>query len=421
MFESVSGAILSRDKKCKVLVFGLWKNKNTWPLNYLQTVKEVKIFGIFVMNSYRGLLKRNWDYRFKKFEDAILSWSLRSLESLFQRVEVVKTFALSRVIYVASVLPLSKTMARKFEKVIGKFLWNFSGKVLRVPMNELKLSRLKGGLGLTCICSAAKSLKVSQILKLLQSGDLKSIKHIDFWIGEVLQDLDQDLGLMGNTLQVPSFFEELALLITDAKISNTIDAHNWRSLSNRSIYLSYMSELPPPRVEIESGFSLVDIWKRINLPCLDYQEREVMYLLAHNKIPVPERLFRIHLANDPYCMTCLDYEGANICDLEHFFCSCRRISESWSLIASIVLKFLPNVSSSSNLNFDLISLRFDRNLYENEIVWLISSYVSEIWRIFNRRNEQNVQKEKLFGFLKYKYRKNQMGARLKLQEIQDLI
>ena len=165
MFESVSGAILSRDKKCKVLVFGLWKNKNTWPLNYLQTVKEVKIFGIFVMNSYRGLLKRNWDYRFKKFEDAILSWSLRSLESLFQRVEVVKTFALSRVIYVASVLPLSKTMARKFEKVIGKFLWNFSGKVLRVPMNELKLSRLKGGLGLTCICSAAKSLKVSQILK----------------------------------------------------------------------------------------------------------------------------------------------------------------------------------------------------------------------------------------------------------------
>ena len=80
--------------------------------------------------------------------------------------------------------------------------------------------------------------------------------------------------------------------------------------------------------------------------------------------------------------------------------------------------------TSSNLpssihNFDLLSLRFDRNLFENEIVWLISSYVSEIWRIF-RRNEQNVQKEKLFGFLKYKYRKNQMGARLKLQEIQEL-
>ena len=393
MFESVSGAILSREKKCKVLGFGRWKNRNNWPLNYLQTVKEVKIFGIFIMDSYRSLLKRNWEYRFKNFEDTIMSWSLRSLDTVHQRVEVVKTFALSRIIYVASILPLSKTMSKKFEKVIGKFLWNFSGKILRVSISELKLAREKGGLGLTCIYSVAKSLKLSQILKLINSGDTKSISHIDLWIGEVLHDLDPDLGVADHSLQVPAFFEELALLLTDAKIANIIDIHNWRSLSNKSIYLSYLSELPPPRVELDTGISMVDVWKRINFPCLDLQEREVMFLVAHRKLPVPERLFRIRLANDPYCQTCFDCDGAAmICDLEHFFCTCKRVIECWRLIRGIIHNF-PSSFQNSPQNLDLISLNFNRNSYEKEIVWLVTSYVYEIWKKFSRKSEQNVKKE----------------------------
>ena len=43
-FEKVSGAILSRDKKCKILGFGTWKDRVDWPLDYLKTVQELKIF-----------------------------------------------------------------------------------------------------------------------------------------------------------------------------------------------------------------------------------------------------------------------------------------------------------------------------------------------------------------------------------------
>ena len=34
-FEAVSGAILSRNKKCKVLGFGTWKDRVAWPLHTL--------------------------------------------------------------------------------------------------------------------------------------------------------------------------------------------------------------------------------------------------------------------------------------------------------------------------------------------------------------------------------------------------
>ena len=78
-FESLSGAILSRNKKCQIIGFGSWEDRSIWPINYLKTVKEIKVFGVFIMNSYNDLLKRNWSYRFEKFEQSILSWSPRVL------------------------------------------------------------------------------------------------------------------------------------------------------------------------------------------------------------------------------------------------------------------------------------------------------------------------------------------------------
>ena len=63
-FESLSGAILSRSKKSKILGFGAWKGKTDWPLRYIQTEQEIKIFGIFITDSYRSIVKRNWDFRY---------------------------------------------------------------------------------------------------------------------------------------------------------------------------------------------------------------------------------------------------------------------------------------------------------------------------------------------------------------------
>ena len=103
-----------------------------WVWEYLRTGKEIEAFGIFIMDSYKEMIKRNWSHRFDKFENSILSWSSRVLETIFQRVEVIKTFALSRIFYLASILPMPSTTVKNIEKVIGRFLWVSSGKGFRV-------------------------------------------------------------------------------------------------------------------------------------------------------------------------------------------------------------------------------------------------------------------------------------------------
>ena len=96
-FEMISGAILSREKKCTIMGFGNWKGRQDWPLEYVRVEESMKVFGIWITSSYKSLIKKNWDFRFEKFCSVMESWSYRML-SLQSRVEVLKSFALSRVL-----------------------------------------------------------------------------------------------------------------------------------------------------------------------------------------------------------------------------------------------------------------------------------------------------------------------------------
>ena len=219
LFEKVSGGILSRTFKCKIIGFGSWRDKEDWPLPYLRSVSEIKVFGVFIMNSVRAMVTRNWEFRCQKLQNVLVAWSSRFMESIFQRIEVVNTFALSRVFYIASILPLPKNITLRMEKSIGKFLWTCSGKVLRVSLREVKLPKLRGGTGLLCVESMAKCLRISQLLRLLRDGDDKALHHIDYWMGEMLVDFKAEFGSCRHRQSIPSFFMGLAELVTEARKS----------------------------------------------------------------------------------------------------------------------------------------------------------------------------------------------------------
>ena len=116
------------------------------------------------MNSYKSMIKRNWEFRCERLQSTMLAWSSRFFDSIFQRMQIVNTFALSRIYYAASILPLTRNFIQIIEKIIGKFMWKGAGKVLRVSYNEIKLSTDRGGIGLKCVEIMAKCLRLSQVL-----------------------------------------------------------------------------------------------------------------------------------------------------------------------------------------------------------------------------------------------------------------
>ena len=87
-------------------------------------------------------------------------------------------------------------------------------------------------------------------------------------------------------------------------------------------YSHRISSFPAAKIEKDAGFSFTEIWRKMNLPVISSQAREVLYLAVHNKLTVGERLFRVGLINDPYCSHCLSLQGATVHDMKNFFSSC---------------------------------------------------------------------------------------------------
>ena len=404
-FEKYSGAILSREKKCKIIGFGNWANRETWPIPWLSPVACVKIFGVFVCDSYAELLNTNWEFRFKKFKNAVFSWSGRRLGTLQQRVEVIRVFALSRVYYISSILPIKPSMVKKFEALIGKFIWHGSGKILRVAIGELKNDHLAGGLNLPCLTTMSDSLLTSQCLRLLTSGDSKSVAHLDYWLGSLVADILPGLGLGREAVKTHEHFEKVADCVALAMMSETLTASSVISITNKIIYKDF-ANFPSPKIELDSVHNYKESWRRLQCGVIESEPRDVMFLLLHNKLPIPERLYRIGTKTDPYCSHCPD---AVIGDVEHYFCDCERIKECWAWTKLKIARMCQQALRVSN--WELVNFFLPHTKFELEILWLLSNYVWYVWNQCHGKN-RTVNVEKFFGFLSFKYK----TARLKFGE-----
>ena len=87
-------------------------------------------------------------------------------------------------------------------------------------------------------------------------------------------------------------------------ISEKVDAGTIKTLTNKTVYAEMTSSFPPPKVVMDSNRDYGTVWKRLHSTVVDDKARDVLFLLLHNKLPVKERLFRIGMKHDPYCLKC---------------------------------------------------------------------------------------------------------------------
>ena len=121
-----------------------------------------------------------------------------------------------------------------------------------------------------------------------------------------------------------------------------------------------------------------------------------MLLLIHNKLPVQERLCRIRLRADPYCVYCV---RAEIGDEEHFFCTCHKTSETWSWVKRQVISQV----GRDILDWDAINLFIPKSRQDKEMVWMLTHYVLYVWDSLHVK-ESDVKLDQFIGYLKFKFK-----------------
>ena len=130
-----------------------------------------------------------------------------------------------------------------------------------------------------------------------------------------------------------------------------------------------------------------------------------------NKLPVKERLFRIGLGHDPYCIKCA---GAEVHDIVHYFCSCDAVSNTWTWVKRQVLQ-LGQMGVGVD-DWEIINLFFPNSCHDTEIVWLVSTYVLYVWEMVQVKKLE-VKLEKFFGFLTFKYKMHQTTSQYQLKNL----
>ena len=60
-----------------------------------------------------------------------------------------------------------------------------------------------------------------------------------------------------------------------------------------------------------------------------------------------------------------------------------------------------------------------RSSWENEAVWLLGNYIERVWKIMSK-GAQVIKEEEFFGFLRFKFRLDQSGARVAMSDIPGL-
>ena len=125
---------------------GSCRNNTAAPLG-LTWVNTVKALGIvFTYNEIERLQKNFYD-KLKYIRLQIRLWRCRGL-SLLGKIIIIKSFLLSKMTYVFSVLPTPQEFIKQLNTIIYNFLWNGPDKIARLAViNDIKY----GGLRLTDI------------------------------------------------------------------------------------------------------------------------------------------------------------------------------------------------------------------------------------------------------------------------------
>ena len=99
----------------------------------------------------------------KSLKKTINLWKWRGL-SLLGRIQIIKTFAIPKFMFRASVLPISKDLIKEADSLFYYFIWNGIDKVKRnVMISEVE----KGGLNMLDIDSMVRTRRVICIKKIL--------------------------------------------------------------------------------------------------------------------------------------------------------------------------------------------------------------------------------------------------------------
>jgi len=149
-YQKATGATINVQKS-KVIALGSWNKSIT--IMDISYYTEMKVLGLHVQNEIRAAATKTWNVLTNKVKAQAHDMYQRESD-LEKRIRYVQEYLLTRVWYIAQILPPPKENLRQINMTISWFLWK--GEIFRVPLSTLQRTKKDGGWGM--VHTAAKCM-----------------------------------------------------------------------------------------------------------------------------------------------------------------------------------------------------------------------------------------------------------------------
>jgi len=161
--SSLAGLKLNR-KQTKAIWLGKWENSKSNPLQLKWLRNPVKILRIYVSYDEKGKIQHNFIHKLQTNLDLCRARDL----TLFGRVLITKSLALSQLVYSASNLNVPQEITPIIKTKLFKFLWkNKNDKIKREGLYQ---DRDKGGIRMIDVDTMIKALRLAWIPRIFAPG-----------------------------------------------------------------------------------------------------------------------------------------------------------------------------------------------------------------------------------------------------------
>ena len=158
-FCKYSGVKLNIEKTDVILLGNLKRYDKDEIHGFKINKSYVKCLGVYIGHDKDMCFYNNFTQKIEDISKLVHTWKSRHL-TIFGKCVVINTFALPKLLYVTSILPISDVTIKSVKKVIFSFIW---GKRDRIKRNTLVLCKNEGGTGLIDIECKIKSLKAAWV------------------------------------------------------------------------------------------------------------------------------------------------------------------------------------------------------------------------------------------------------------------
>ena len=152
----------------------------------------------------------NFEEKLVTLKNILNQWTTRNL-TLIGRICIVKTLAISKLVYNTSVLKLPPNFAEKVNDICCKFIWNFRPE--KVKRQAIVLPVDKGGLNMVDFTILDKSLNATWVKRFHEAGGSKwcsvSSSVTAQYGGRFIFEYNFDTRDLNLILRMPSFYRDI--------------------------------------------------------------------------------------------------------------------------------------------------------------------------------------------------------------------